>query len=56
MQARWFCSRISRFDFNLALGAASPQPLGRGLTGTQVSGSFYPTSYLASAWTCATSC
>lgn len=46
---RWFGSRISRFDFNLALGGGiTDNRSARGLTGSAGFGlKFYPTSYLA---------
>jgi outer membrane beta-barrel protein len=46
---RWFGSRISRFDFNLALGGGiTDNRSARGLTGSAGVGlKFYPTSYLA---------
>jgi len=46
---RWFGSRISRFDFNLALGGGiTDNRSARGLTGSAGIGlKFYPTSYLA---------
>lgn len=46
---RWFGARISRFDFNLALGGGiTDNRSARGLTGSAGLGlKFYPTSYLA---------
>jgi outer membrane beta-barrel protein len=46
---RWFGARISRFDFNLALGGGiTDNRSARGLTGSAGLGlKFYPTTYLA---------
>ena len=46
---RWFGSRISRFDFNLALGGGiTDNRSARGITGSAGLGlKFYPTRYLA---------